>query len=74
MEDAIYKYDEFSKKINTFIGIDPTHHIFPKRNFNPSVSINNTQLWRKRKVDMDIIHRIEDELADYCYDFENIKP
>lgn len=74
MEDMIYKYDEFSKKINTFIGIDPTHHIFPKRNFNPSVSINNTQLWRKRKVDMDVIHRIEDELADYCYDFENIKP
>lgn len=72
MEDAIYKYEEFSKKIDNFIGIDSLHHIHPKQKFNPAISINNTQLWTKRKIDMSIIHRIEDELGDYCYDFNNL--
>lgn len=69
MEDAIYHYDEFSKKIDAFIGLDSSHHTSPKSHFDPAVSINNTKLWEKRKVDMDIVHRLEDELGEYCYNF-----
>lgn len=72
MEDTIYKYNEFSKKIDDFIGIAPGHHVRPKQYFDPARSINNTQLWKKRHVDMDIIKRIEDELGEYCYDFDNV--
>lgn len=72
MEDTIYKYNEFSKKIDEFIGIAPGHHVSPKQYFDPAKSINNTQLWKKRHVDMDIIKRIEDELGEYCYDFDNV--
>lgn len=72
MEDTIYKYNEFSKKIDEFIGIAPGHHVRPKQYFDPAKSINNTQLWKKRHVDMDIIKRIEDELGEYCYDFDNV--
>lgn len=73
MEDAIYKYEEFSNQIDSFVGIDSSHHVSPKTRFNPVVSINNTQLWKKRNVDMDIIHRIEDELSVYCYDYDQFK-
>lgn len=72
MEDTIYKYNEFSKKIDEFIGIAPGHHVSPKQYFDPAKSINNMQLWKKRHVDMDIIKRIEDELGEYCYDFDNV--
>ena len=65
MEDTIYKYNEFSKKIDEFIGIAPGHHVRPKQYFDPAKSINNTQLWKKRHVDMDIIKRIEDELGEF---------
>lgn len=70
MEDTIYNYDQFSDALNTFIGIDSCHHVTPKTKFNPAVSINNTQLWKRRNVDMGLIHKIEDELPEYCYDFK----
>lgn len=73
MEDTIYDYESFSKKIDEFVGLSPIHHTKPKSRFNPAISIKNTQLWKKRKVDMDIIHRIEDELSNYCYDFDQFK-
>lgn len=73
MEDTIYHYDEFKNKINAFIGLQESNHLYPQKFFDPKVSIKNTRLWEKRDVDMDIIHKIEDELSDYCYDFEGSK-
>ena len=70
MEDTIYNYEVFSKKINEFIGLDEKNHIHPKTRFNPEISINNTHLWTKREVDMDIIKRLEDNLGEYCYNFD----
>lgn len=69
MEDTIYKYSEFVDKINSFIGEDENHHINKLKRFNPNVSINNTQLWKKYNVDDGVIHKIEDELSEYCYTF-----
>lgn len=69
MEDTIYHYDEFSKRVNEFIGLDERNHVNRRKFFNPDVSIKNTKQWEKIEVDMDIIHKIEDGLGEYCYNF-----
>ena len=68
-EDTIYKYEEFSEKINTFLNLSEKNHIYPLKYFNPNKSISNTQLWKKQKVDIKIIHQIENKLSEYCYAF-----
>lgn len=71
-EDTIFKYDEFERQIQDFLSLDVHNHIYPRTRFNPAKSINNTRLWDKRKVSYDIIKKIEDLLAEYLYDFNNI--
>jgi hypothetical protein len=68
-EDSIYKYDDFSKRINTFLSLQKSGHKCPKTIFNPDVSVKNTQLWKRQKVNTDIVKTIEDNLGDYCYQF-----
>jgi hypothetical protein len=68
-EDSIYKYDDFSKTINTFLSLRKSEHKCPKTIFNPDVSVKNTQLWKRQKVNTDIVKTIEDNLGDYCYHF-----
>ncbi|WP_274972450.1 hypothetical protein [Bacteroides fluxus] len=68
-EDTIYKYEEFSEKINLFLGISEQNHIYPKRFFNPQKSKCNTCLWKKGNVDSKIVDHIEDALGEYCYKF-----
>jgi hypothetical protein len=69
-EDTIYKYDDFTQKINCFLSLDESKHKAPKSKFNPDVSIKNTQLWKKKKIDSDILKAIENNLSDYCYSYE----
>ncbi|OJV38888.1 MAG: hypothetical protein BGO29_10770 [Bacteroidales bacterium 36-12] len=69
-EDAIYNYDAFTTKTNSFLEISKQDHVNPKKFFNPELSINNTQLWKKYVVNMDEIHLIEEELSAFCYKFE----
>ena len=69
MEDTILDYENFSKRINEFIGLDELHHINRKEFFNPEESIKNTQQWTKMDIDLDVIHKIENELSEYCYNF-----
>ena len=69
MEDTIYHYDDFKTKVNDFLSLDMSDHVRPLENFNPEVSIMNTQLWNKYKVDSKIIEKLENELSEYCYLF-----
>ena len=55
-----------------FLGLTAEEQLFPRKYFNPSVSINNTQLWLKKKVDRTIISKIEQQLSEYCYDFPSL--
>ena len=71
-EDAVYHYPDFSKNVMNFLGLTAEEHLFPRKYFNPSVSINNTQLWLKKKVDRTIISKIEQQLSEYCYDFPSL--
>ena len=68
-EDSIYHYEEFSQKINTFLNLTEEQHLFPKRNFDPAISIKNTCLWNRYPVEKFILEKIETELAEYCYPF-----
>ena len=68
-EDLIYRYEETVNKIEIFTGI--RHHVRRKTLFNPSVSVNNTQLFSKyKKYDTDI-RKIEEKLPLSLFHFEN---
>lgn len=68
-EDLIYKYEETKLKIESFVGI--SRHERSKSYFNPSISVNNTQLFKKYKGLEGEIQRIEEELRDSLYPFES---
>lgn len=67
-EDLIYKYDESTKTINEFL--DLHNHLEPRRRFNPSVSIANTQMILRYPELQKDIEFIEKELKDYLYPFD----
>ena len=72
-EDMIYKYDEYVNKVLAFVGIDSSHHINPKKYFNPNDSGARTKLWIQYPEFNDSIAIIEKELAEFLYSFpENI--
>lgn len=70
-EDFIYNYEDSVKKIENFLHLG--EHKKPKEIFNPSRSINNTQLIRLHSEDADAVKRIEEELPQYLYPFEKYK-
>lgn len=70
-EDMVYQYDETIAKIMDFIGLEVSNHKFVKEKFNPSISINNTNLkylYPEYRKDIAII---EEELSEHIYDFDN---
>lgn len=68
-EDLVYKYDETSKKIMEFCGLKSEDHIKTKQIFEPSKSINNTQIFNlKKDYDKDA-EIIKDKLSYLIYDF-----
>lgn len=68
-EDLIYKYEETTKKLMNFVGIDPKDHTMPKSYLNPTVSIKNTNLKHKYpKYKMEIEY-IENYLQEFLYNF-----
>ena len=71
-EDLIYNYEESIDKVLKFIGIDKSHHIHPKRFFDPSVSIKNTRLWQKNDYAVEAMRVIESELSDFLYDYSKV--
>lgn len=67
-EDLIYYYDKEVLKIEEFIGLDVNDHIRPRTDFNPDISINNTQLFLNKKYAKEI-EIIEKKLNKYLYNF-----
>lgn len=73
-EDLIYDYNSTVNQIEDFVGLQK--HISPQKYFNPSISINNTQLFKRDSKFGKEINRIEKELSDSLYDFSkyDMKP
>lgn len=67
-EDLIYRYDETTREINEFCGLKPENR--KSKVFDPSVSINNTQLIKRYPQDQEFINYIEKMLPEYLYDFQ----
>lgn len=67
-EDMIYEYEETSKKIISFCNL--SNHVYPKKYFDPSASIANTQFNKQDNRYQSEIEIIEKELKEYLYDFD----
>lgn len=68
-EDLIYKYAETTKTIRDWLGLDESDHKTPKKYFDPKVSINNTQTWKKYPQSNSEIELIQESLVEYLYAF-----
>lgn len=67
-EDLVYHYDIATKKIRDFLHLGDNPH--PQSIFDPSLSMANTQVWRRYPEFKNDIEYIEKELKGYLFDFE----
>jgi len=70
-EDLIYKYDETVNKIISFVGPCIGQHFKKKQFFKPDVSIANTNVFNQFPNEKDAIAKIERDLKEWVYPFEN---
>ena len=68
-EDLIYNYDLFLKKLYSELHIEESSHINKGMMFNPSVSINNTQVFLKNRKYSEETKYIEEHLTEFLYRF-----
>lgn len=69
-EDLIYKYDETTKTIRNFLGIDEATHVKPFAFFKPEKSIKNTRMWVSHPEYANVADRMAQLLPEYLYDFD----
>lgn len=70
-ESLIYEYENSLEKIKTFTGLKTEEHVNKKKFFIPEKSIANTQVYKRYPQLRKDVEKIEKELADYCFHFEN---
>ncbi len=70
-EDLIYDYENAKALIESFIGISV--HSSPRKFFNPAVSVNNTQLFKKYHGYEEDMLKIEEALPNSLYPFDKYK-
>ena len=56
--------------IKDFLSLDDSMHVNKLKIFKPQESMKNTQTWYD--IDSSIISRIEEELEEYCYNFDGL--
>ncbi|MDC9620350.1 sulfotransferase [Xenorhabdus sp. XENO-7] len=72
-EDFIYKYTETVQKICDFCGIENKEHSYKYKYFDPTISINNTNIKYKHPEYNVEVNIIEKELPEFCYNFPENK-
>lgn len=68
-EDLIYHYDSETQRIMDYLGLKKENHTTPGTMLNPVVSKNNTQTFKSVDKYTEEIHKIEEALPEYLYDF-----
>ena len=68
-EDLIYRYNQTTDDLSAWLKLDPKQHVNPRSNFNPEISIHNTQVWKKYPNSNIEIKLIEQKLNEYLYAF-----
>ncbi len=66
-EDLVYNYDSATQKLRDFLHLGENPH--PRSIFDPSMSMANTQVWKRYPEFQNEINYIERELKDYLFDF-----
>ena len=66
-EEMVYEYDKAMPKLREFLHLPENPH--PKSVFDPSLSIANTQVFKRFPQFADDVKKIERELSEYCFDF-----
>lgn len=66
-EEMIYEYEKTSQRIASFCNL--SNHVYPKKYFDPSKSIANTQFYKQNNKYQNEIEIIEKELKEYLFDF-----
>jgi hypothetical protein len=66
-EDMVYEYDKTTAKLQEFLHLPENPH--PKSVFDPSLSIANTQVFKRYPQFADDVKKIEEALPDYLFDF-----
>lgn len=72
-EDLIYKYEETTKILMDFVGMDEKTHTKKFEFFDPKISIKNTNLKVQYPEFNRDIQFIEQYLTEYLYDFDIVK-
>lgn len=75
-EDLIYDYEKTRDKIIKFCQLEDQTNGKKGTVFKPEMSINNTQTWYRYPDVLEDVKIIEDNLKEFCYDFDSytIKP
>ena len=70
-ENLVYDYDNVLKHIYSFLNIDPRKHTQKLQLFNPQISVNNTQIFRRNEKYSEESEIIAKLLPEYIYDFSD---
>jgi len=66
-EDMVYEYESTSAKLRAFLNLPENPH--PKSVFDPSLSMANTQVFKRYPQFVEDVTKIEKELSEYLFDF-----
>ena len=66
-EDMVYEYDETTTKLRDFLHLSENPR--PKSVFDPSLSVSNTQVFKRFPQFADDVRKIEEALPEYLFDF-----
>ena len=66
-EGMVYEYDKTMQKLRTFLNLPNNPH--PKTVFDPSLSMANTQVYKRYTQFADDVKKIEEALPEYLFDF-----
>lgn len=67
-EDLVYDYQKQVERIEEYVGLTSSQHLYPKKCLDVSVSRKNVGLWRSDRKNSDAYIQIKKELGLICYD------
>ena len=68
-EDLVYHYEDSVARVEQILGLTSQDHLRPQSRFDPSKSIQNTQLFRVKPEYAQEVQPLEELLRDYLYPF-----
>ena len=67
-EDLVYDYQKQVERIEKYVGLSSSQHLYPKKCLDVSVSKKNVGLWKSDRKYFDAYDQINKELGLICYE------